>query len=139
MDREERDRILQEAYDTLERVEGYQRPEPNVPVESKTDRWMREADEQTAREAEADAQRLALEQAGIRQAHQDAVELAEAARQDDQVTLATLRGLNTCLETLARLEDRLERVEAALKQNTKAAEQIVELPQFLPRRVQAVN
>jgi hypothetical protein len=150
---EEKAKMMAEARETLARLAEERAVQDEVaptddpptlpPVEDRLARWKREAlsrereYERGARDLkqrEAQVRRQAAEE--LRQQQEQTAQIAAASRQDDQATLAQLRALNVTMEVLARLDERLARVEELLKaSNAKAAAiaegSVIDLPQFL--------
>jgi hypothetical protein len=96
-------------------------PEP----ESKMDRWRREAEEQ---EAVKEALRSIARNKQIEQARQQAEaqrQAEEAAAQEDD---SLLRALQAIVGALDRFDERIEALEKALKENTRKAAEIADIP-----------
>jgi len=102
--------------------------ERTLPVESKSDRWRREAEEQAAREADEHAERKTREQRGIDQLRQHEIRLAKA-NNNNVVDADVLAAIGDALNALVA---RVEALEARVGINgDKLGTEAVELPRFL--------
>jgi hypothetical protein len=155
MTEEEKAAAVQQSRETLERLKELnlkrtEDPLANLPpAEDRVARWRREADERDReyeqgqrelRRQEREARRQDAEDqaAVLKQQQEQAVAVAAASRQDEQVTVAMLTALNASLKALAGIEDRLGRLEKLLAESNKKAAEITDVPgPFLkPRLVQ---